>query len=64
MGNYYFTNYENEKINQSKPKDFNAWESYVKALQIYNNRNKDEIEIAKEYCNQSIEKDQFMSRAY
>ena len=56
--------YENEKINQSKPKDFNAWESYIKALQIYNNRNRDEIEIAKEYCNQAIEKDKFMSRAY
>ena len=61
--------YERERIERVKPTNYNAWETYLKSLQIFNNRNRSdhediELKKAKSLCEKSIELDDSMSLAY
>ena len=61
--------YERERIERVKPSNYNAWETYLKSLQIFNNRNPSdhediELKKAQSLCEKSIELDDSMSLAY
>jgi adenylate cyclase len=61
--------YESDRIERTRPNNFNAWEVYLKALHIFNGRNptdhKDiELEKARELCEQAVELDSTMSNAH
>ena len=61
--------YERERIERVKPTNYNAWENYLKSLQIFNNRNPSdhediELKKAQSLCEKSIELDDSMSLAY
>ena len=61
--------YERDRIERIKPNNFNAWETYLKSLQIFNNRNPsdhEDIELNKalKLCKEAIELDKSMSHAY
>jgi len=61
--------YERERIESVKPSNYNAWETYLKSLQIFNNRNPSdhediELKKAQSLCEKSIELDDSMSLAY
>ena len=61
--------YERERIERVKPSNYNAWETYLKSLQIFNNRNPSdhediELKKAQSLCEKSIELDDSMSHAY
>ena len=61
--------YESDRIERTRPNNFNAWEVYLKALHIFNGRNptdhKDiELEKARDLCAQAVELDSTMSNAH
>ena len=61
--------YESDRIERTRPNNFNAWEVYLKALHIFNGRNptdhKDlELEKARNLCEQAVELDSSMSNAH
>jgi len=61
--------YERDRIERIKPNNFNAWETYLKSLQIFNNRNPsdhEDIELnqALKLCKEAIGLDKSMSHAY
>ncbi len=61
--------YERERIERVKPTNYNAWETYLKSLQIFNNRNPsdhEDIELKKalSLCEKAIKLDDSMSHAY
>jgi len=61
--------YERERIERIKPTNYNAWETYLKSLQIFNNRNPSdhediELKKAQRLCEKSIKLDDSMSHAY
>ena len=61
--------YETERIERSKPNNFNAWEYYLKSLQMYNERSnadgKDEnLAKSRELCEKTIELDPGLSHGY
>jgi len=61
--------YESDRIERTRPNNFNAWEVYLKALHIFNGRNptdhKDiELEKARDLCEQAVELDSTMSNAH
>jgi len=54
--------YETERIERSKPNNFNAWEYYLKSLQMFNERSQtdgEDVNLAKsrELCEKAIELD-------
>ena len=61
--------YERERIERSKPSKFNAWEYYLRSLQMYNEKSttdvKDEnLTKAREFCEKAIQIDPSFSLAY
>jgi TolB-like protein/class 3 adenylate cyclase len=61
--------YERERVERIKPTNYNAWETYLKSLQIFNNRNPsdhEDIELKKalKLCEEAIKLDASMSLAY
>jgi adenylate cyclase len=61
--------YERERIERIKPTNYNAWETYLKSLQIFNNRNPSdhediELKKAQRLCEKAIKLDDSMSHAY
>ncbi len=61
--------YETERIERSKPNNFNAWEYYLKSLQMFNERSstdgKDEnLAKSRELCEKSIELDPGLSHGH
>jgi len=54
--------YETERIERSKPNNFNAWEYYLKSLQMFNERSStdgkdDNLAKSRELCEKAIELD-------
>ena len=61
--------YERERVERIKPTNYNAWETYLKSLHIFNNRNPsdhEDIELKKalKLCEEAIKLDASMSLAY
>jgi TolB-like protein/class 3 adenylate cyclase len=61
--------YERERIERTKPNNLNAWETYLKALHFFNDRNPsdhEDVELAeaRRLCEQAIELDGSMSVVY
>jgi len=61
--------YERERVERIKPTNYNAWETYLKSLQIFNNRNPSdhediELKNALNLCKKAIQLDDSMSHAY
>ncbi len=61
--------HERERIERSKPTNFNAWEYYLKSLHMFNERSttdgKDEnLDKARELCEKAIELDAGLSHAH
>ena len=61
--------YETERIERSKPNNFNAWEYYLKSLQMFNERSnadgKDEnLAKSRELCEKAIELDPGLSHGH
>ena len=61
--------YETERIERSKPNNFNAWEYYLKSLQMYNERSnadgKDEnLAKSRELCEKAIDLDAGLSHGH
>jgi len=62
-------NYETERIERSKPQNYNAWEYYLKSLQMFNERSstdgKDEnLAKSRELCEKCIELDSGLSHGH
>ena len=56
--------YETERVERIKPTNYNAWETYLKSLHIFNNRNPsdhEDIELKKalKLCEEAIKLDAF-----
>jgi tetratricopeptide (TPR) repeat protein len=61
--------YERERVERIKPTNYNAWETYLKSLHIFNNRNPsdhEDIELKKalKLCEKAIKLDHSLSLAY
>jgi len=61
--------YETERIERSKPNNFNAWEYYLKSLQMFNERSQtdgEDVNLAKsrELCEKAIELDSGLSHGH
>ena len=61
--------YERERFERIKPTNYNAWETYLKSLHIFNNRNPsdhEDIELKKalKLCEEAIKLDHSLSLAY
>ncbi len=61
--------YERERIERSRPVNFSAWETYLKSLHRFNERDPsdhedNELKEARFLCEQAIELDDSMSHAY
>lgn len=62
-------NYETERIERSKPKNYNAWEYYLKSLQMFNERSStdgkdDNLAKSRELCEKCIELDSGLSHGH
>ncbi len=61
--------YETERIERSKPNNFNAWEYYLKSLQMFNERSStdgkdDNLAKSRELCEKAIELDHSLSHGH
>ena len=61
--------YETERIERSKPNNFNAWEYYLKSLQMFNERSStdgkdDNLAKSRELCEKAIELDPGLTHGY
>jgi adenylate cyclase len=61
--------YETERIERSKPNNFNAWEYYLKSLQMFNERSSkdgkdDNLAKSRELCEKAIELDPGLSHGH
>ena len=61
--------YERDRIERSRPVNFNAWETYLKSLHSFNERDPSdhediELKEARSLCERAIELDDSMSHAY
>ena len=61
--------YETERIERSKPNNFNAWEYYLKSLQMFNERSStdgkdDNLAKSRELCEKAIELDTGLSHGH
>ena len=61
--------YERERIERTRPNNLNAWETYLKSLHIFYERNPsdhedNELEEARRLCEQAIKIDNSLSHAY
>ena len=61
--------YETERIERSKPKNYNAWEYYLKSLQMFNERSSsdgkdDSLAKSRELCVKAIELDPGLSHGH
>ena len=61
--------YETERIKRSKPNNFNAWEYYLKSLQMFNERSSkdgkdDNLAKSRELCEKAIELDTGLSHGH
>ena len=61
--------YERDRIERSRPINFSAWETYLKSLHKFNERDPSdhedsELNEARNLCEQAIELDDSMSHAY
>jgi len=61
--------YETERIERSKPKNYNAWEYYLKSLQMFNERSSsegkdDNLAKSRELCEKCIELDSGLSHGH
>ena len=61
--------YETERIERSKPNNFNAWEYYLKSLQMFNERSSkdgkdDNLAKSRELCEKAIELDPDLSHGH
>ena len=61
--------YETERIERSKPKNYNAWEYYLKSLQMFNERSSsdgkdDSLAKSRELCEKAIELDPGLSHGH
>ena len=61
--------YETERIERSKPKNYNAWEYYLKSLQMFNERSSsdgkdDNLAKSRELCEKAIELDPGLSHGH
>ena len=62
-------NYERDRIERTRPDNFNAWETYLKAVHFLNNRNASDHEDpaltqARQLCEEAIQLDDSMSVAH
>ena len=62
-------NYETERIERSKPQNYNAWEYYLKSLQMFNERSStdgkdDNLAKSRELCEKCIELDSGLSHGH
>jgi len=61
--------YETERIERSKPNNYNAWEYYLKSLQMFNERSSsdgkdDNLAKSRELCEKAIELDTGLSHGH
>ena len=61
--------YETERIESSKPNNFNAWEYYLKSLQMFNERSStdgkdDNLAKSRELCEKAIELDPALTHGH
>ena len=61
--------YETERLERSKPNNFNAWEYYLKSLQMFNERSSkdgkdDNLAKSRELCEKAIELDPGLSHGH
>tara|TARA_Y100001960_G_scaffold329348_1_gene420433 strand:- start:1287 stop:3116 length:1830 start_codon:yes stop_codon:yes gene_type:complete len=62
-------NYERDRIERTRPDNFNAWETFLKAVHFMNNRNASDHEDpaltqARQLCEEAIQLDESMSVAH
>ena len=55
---------EHERIKSKPPTSFSAWDSYLKALAIFNDDDAEDHETIMKLCNDAIEKDEKLTDAY